>query len=122
MLLRTDLSSAGRGDESGGSRERRCTCHKCPRPPYNCRDALASCTKRTVSPALCRTQRVPYVVPTTASLARTYRLFRDLGLHHILVTPPSIPVVGLITRTDISAPNAYKASCCACLAWCDLKN
>lgn len=82
------------------------------------RAALDSCTKRIVPRILRRTQRVPYVVPTTASLARTYRLFRDLGLHHILVTPPSIPVVGLITRTDISTPNAYKASCCSQSAWC----
>ncbi|KXZ49316.1 hypothetical protein GPECTOR_22g910 [Gonium pectorale] len=52
-------------------------------------------------------QRVPYVVPATASLARTYRLFRGLGLHHILVTAPSIPVIGLITRSDIAGPKAY---------------
>ncbi|GLI61973.1 hypothetical protein VaNZ11_004539 [Volvox africanus] len=55
-------------------------------------------------------QRVPYIVPATASLARTYRLFRGLGLHHIFVTQPSVPIIGLITRTNIAPANAYKVA------------
>ncbi|KAG2486586.1 hypothetical protein HYH03_014756 [Edaphochlamys debaryana] len=55
-------------------------------------------------------QRVPYVVPSTASLARTYKLVRGLGLHHVYVTASSIPVVGLVTRTDLTQANAYRVA------------
>ncbi|KAG2500647.1 hypothetical protein HYH03_001414 [Edaphochlamys debaryana] len=55
-------------------------------------------------------QRVPYIVPATASLARTYKLFRGLGLHHVYVTPPSIPIIGLITRPDLTQANAYRVA------------
>ncbi|GAX79335.1 hypothetical protein CEUSTIGMA_g6776.t1 [Chlamydomonas eustigma] len=51
-------------------------------------------------------QRVPYVVPANTSLSRTYRLFRQLGLHHLLVTNANVPVVGLITRQDLTTEKA----------------
>ena len=33
-----------------------------------------------------------------ASLARAYRLFRTMGLHHLYVGPPKPLVLGVITR------------------------
>ena len=33
-----------------------------------------------------------------ASLARAYRLFRTMGLHHLLIGPARPPVIGIITR------------------------
>lgn len=33
-----------------------------------------------------------------ASLARAYRLFRTMGLHHLLIGPAKPPVMGIITR------------------------
>lgn len=43
-------------------------------------------------------QRTPFVVHGNASLARTYRLFRTLGLHHLFVGPARPRVIGLVTR------------------------
>eukprot|EP00798_Chlamydomonas_sp_ICE-L_P018733 gene18733-25264_t len=38
-------------------------------------------------------QRVPVTLPVHASVSRAYQLFRTMGLHHILVTEPTMPVV-----------------------------
>lgn len=43
-------------------------------------------------------QRTPFVVQGNASLARAYRLFRTMGLHHLFVATPKPQVIGLITR------------------------
>lgn len=43
-------------------------------------------------------QRTPFVVHANASLSRTYRLFRTMGLHHVFVGPPKPMVMGVITR------------------------
>ena len=43
-------------------------------------------------------QRTPFVVHGNASLARAYRLFRTMGLHHLFVGPPRPCIMGLITR------------------------
>ena len=48
-------------------------------------------------------QRTPFVVHGNASLARTYRLFRTLGLHHLFVGPAKPRVIGLVTR-KVPAP------------------
>ena len=47
-------------------------------------------------------QRAPYMLPAATSLARAYRLFRGLGLHHVLVTEPSVAVTGILTRTNLT--------------------
>ncbi|KAK9843640.1 hypothetical protein WJX81_000756 [Elliptochloris bilobata] len=41
-----------------------------------------------------------------ASLARAYRLFRTMGLHHLYVGPPKPLVMGVITRKDVTEENA----------------
>lgn len=43
-------------------------------------------------------QRTPFLVHANASLSRTYRLFRTMGLHHVFVGPPKPMVMGVITR------------------------
>ena len=43
-------------------------------------------------------QRTPFVLQGNASLARAYRLFRTMGLHHLYVGPPKPQVIGLLTR------------------------
>ncbi|KAG5178539.1 chloride channel protein 7 [Tribonema minus] len=45
----------------------------------------------------------PYVIDESASMARTYRLFRTLGLRHLCVVDHRNRLVGIITRTDLSA-------------------
>lgn len=54
-------------------------------------------------------QRHPHVIAADASLSRAYRLFRTLGLRHLLVAPPRPLAVGLITRKDICEANARLA-------------
>ena len=43
-------------------------------------------------------QRTPFMVHANASLSRAYRLFRTMGLHHLVVIPPKPMVMGVITR------------------------
>ena len=43
-------------------------------------------------------QRTSFVLQGNASLARAYRLFRTMGLHHLYVGPPKPRVIGLLTR------------------------
>lgn len=43
----------------------------------------------------------PYTVNETASIQRTYRLFRTLGLRHLCVVNHFNQVVGIITRKDL---------------------
>ena len=47
-------------------------------------------------------QRTPFVVQGNASLARAYRLFRTMGLHHLFVGTPKPQVIGVITRKVMS--------------------
>ncbi|CAL5218914.1 g660 [Coccomyxa viridis] len=51
-------------------------------------------------------QRTPFVLQGNASLARAYRLFRTMGLHHLYVGPPKPQVIGLLTRKDVTEENA----------------
>ena len=66
-------------------------------------------------------QRTPFVLQGNASLARAYRLFRTMGLHHLYVGPPKPQVIGLLTRKVILAapprgfPSLYQTSFMA--AW-----
>ena len=50
-------------------------------------------------------QRTPFVVQGNASLARAYRLFRTLGLHHLFVGTPKPQVIGVITRKVSVVPS-----------------
>merc|ERR1712194_446451 len=43
----------------------------------------------------------PYTINETASIQRTYRLFRTLGLRHLCVVNHFNQVVGIITRKDL---------------------
>ncbi|KAL9957142.1 hypothetical protein ACROYT_G038744 [Oculina patagonica] len=45
---------------------------------------------------------VPYTVNENASLLRAFRLFRALGLRHIVVVNENNEVVGMVTRKDIA--------------------
>ncbi len=51
----------------------------------------------------------PYVIVESSSLARTYRLFRTLGLRHLCVISSNNQVVGMITRKDLIAENLVRA-------------
>uniref|UniRef100_A0A0K8T5F2 Chloride channel protein n=1 Tax=Lygus hesperus TaxID=30085 RepID=A0A0K8T5F2_LYGHE len=44
----------------------------------------------------------PYTVHDTASLPRIFRLFRALGLRHLVVVTDTNEVVGMVTRKDIA--------------------
>ena len=46
------------------------------------------------------------VLQGNASLARAYRLFRTMGLHHLLIGPARPPVMGIITRKVLLAHSA----------------
>jgi chloride channel 7 len=43
-------------------------------------------------------QRTPFVLQGNASMARAYRLFRTMGLHHMFVGPPKPQAIGILTR------------------------
>ena len=43
----------------------------------------------------------PYTINETASIQRTYRLFRTLGLRYLCVVNHNNQVVGIITRKDL---------------------
>ncbi len=51
----------------------------------------------------------PYVINESSSLARTYRLFRTLGLRHLCVTNIHNQVVGMLTRKDLIAEKLIQA-------------
>ncbi len=51
-------------------------------------------------------QRTPFVLQGNASLARAYRLFRTMGLHHLYVGPPKPQVIGLLTRKVCVSPSS----------------
>lgn len=44
----------------------------------------------------------PYTVPQEASLPRVFKLFRALGLRHLVVVDNCNQVVGLVTRKDLA--------------------
>eukprot|EP00750_Incisomonas_marina_P030790 INCI7655.6.p1 GENE.INCI7655.6~~INCI7655.6.p1 ORF type:complete len:530 (+),score=66.38 INCI7655.6:1-1590(+) len=52
-----------------------------------------------LSPYLCSE---PYVIQQSATLQRTFRLFRTLGLRHLCVVDDNFSVVGIITRHELT--------------------
>jgi len=44
----------------------------------------------------------PYTIEVTASIERSYKLFRTMGLRHLVVLDSNHEVVGIITRKDIT--------------------
>ena len=48
----------------------------------------------------------PVVVPSDASVSRAYRLFRTLGMRHMLVGDAHPRLRGLLTRKDLTEENA----------------
>ncbi|XP_007544991.1 H(+)/Cl(-) exchange transporter 7-like, partial [Poecilia formosa] len=44
----------------------------------------------------------PYTVPQDTSLPRVFKLFRALGLRHLVVVDDDNRVVGLVTRKDLA--------------------
>ena len=61
-------------------------------------------------------QRTPFVLQGNASLARAYRLFRTMGLHHLYVGPPKPQVIGLLTRKVCVSPSSTSCTLCATLS------
>ncbi|CAL8469782.1 g9324 [Coccomyxa elongata] len=53
--------------------------------------------------------RAPLLMQQGASLTRALSLFRQMGLHHILVAPPDPRAIGFITRKDLVFDNACLA-------------
>lgn len=47
--------------------------------------------------------KAPFILNQQASLQRTYRMFRTLGLRHLIVIDNYQHVVGMVTRSDIAA-------------------
>ena len=63
-------------------------------------------------------QRTPFVLQGNASLARAYRLFRTMGLHHLYVGPARPQVIGLLSRKVLKAsPGPLTAFLCGSLCW-----
>ncbi|CAD7703645.1 unnamed protein product [Ostreobium quekettii] len=54
-------------------------------------------------------QRQPFLVNEDASLSRAYRLFRTLGLRHLLVAPSRPLGLGILTRKDMIKENVRLA-------------
>ncbi|XP_017885005.1 H(+)/Cl(-) exchange transporter 7 [Ceratina calcarata] len=50
----------------------------------------------------------PYTVQHSATLPRTFRLFRALGLRHLLVVNDTNEVIGIITRKDVARFRIWK--------------
>ena len=65
------------------------------RPQTHAHDLLTAGMALDLRPFM---QRTPFVLQGNASLARAYRLFRTMGLHHLYVGPPKPRVIGLLTR------------------------
>ena len=61
-------------------------------------------------------QRTPFLVHANASLSRTYRLFRTMGLHHVFVGPPKPMVMGVITRKVTHSSTVNWMYCCCTTA------
>ena len=53
--------------------------------------------------------RHPFMVTEDVPMARAYRLFRQIGLRHLLVTRAQPKVVGIITRKDLIEESAQLA-------------
>ena len=53
--------------------------------------------------------RHPFMVTEDVPMARAYRLFRQIGLRHLLVTRAQPAVVGIITRKDLIEETAQLA-------------
>ena len=51
-------------------------------------------------------QMHPYVIPEEATASRAYKLFRTMGLRHLLVGRAQPYVVGLVTRKDLCEDTA----------------
>lgn len=64
---------------------------------YHCRNVEQSCAGRWLNlrPFMFR---APLLMQQGASLTRALSLFRQMGLHHILVAPPDPRAIGFITR------------------------
>ena len=62
-------------------------------------------------------QRTPFVLQGNASLARAYRLFRTMGLHHLYVGPSKPQVIGLLSR-KVLTPAPGPLTACFCGTMC----
>ena len=63
-------------------------------------------------------QRTPFVLQGNASLARAYRLFRTMGLHHLYVGPSKPQVIGLLSRKVLTAsPGPPAIFFCGTVCW-----
>lgn len=55
--------------------------------------------------------RGPLLMQQGASLTRALSLFRQMGLHHILIAPPDPRAIGFVTRR-VSQPNDEPSMMC----------
>ena len=56
--------------------------------------------------------RAPLLMQQGASLTRALSLFRQMGLHHILIAPPDPRAVGFVTRKVGQRPHLLMRSAC----------
>ncbi len=47
-------------------------------------------------------ERAPYTIGDTSSIQRSYRLFRTMGLRHLVVVNADRQVCGILTRQDLT--------------------
>ena len=56
--------------------------------------------------------RAPLLMQQGASLTRALSLFRQMGLHHILIAPPDPRAVGFVTRKVGQRPRLLMCHSC----------
>lgn len=108
VLLQNKLFNITPGDWESGKINMKIFRKAYPRYPtieeINLTDEELSCTldlRPFMNPS-------PYTVPLTSSLPRVFRLFRALGLRHLIVVNDFNEVVGMVTRKDLARYRVWR--------------